>query len=170
MKKLAAVLALALLAAPAFAGSGAFKLSLWDRIAVAVPNNIDDVKGLELGIGSQADTFKGVQLDFIFARTSGEMVGWSSALITMHNDMTGLQGGLLTEANTMTGVQWGGINLVKDHVSGVQFGLYNQADSVKGVQLGFVNYTHNIEGLQLGLVNIADNGWFPAMILVNGRF
>ena len=40
---------------------------------------------------------------------------------------------------------------------------------MNGLQLGFVNYAKTIDGLQIGLLNIAENGWFPAMILVNGR-
>ena len=93
MKKLAVMLTLVLLAGPAFAGAGALKLSLWGRAAVAVPNNIDDVKGLEIGIGSAADTFQGVQFDLLFAQTREDMKGLSHALVTFSNEMTGLQGG-----------------------------------------------------------------------------
>ena len=55
-------------------------------------------------------------------------------------------------------------------MSGLQWGLYNQAESVSGLQVGFINYAKYIDGLQIGVLNIAENGWFPAMILVNGAF
>lgn len=170
MKKLAVMLTLVLLAGPAFAGAGALKLSLWGRAAVAVPNNINDVKGLEIGIGSAADTFQGVQFDLLFAQTREDMKGLSHALVTFSNEMTGLQGGFITKSNHLRGVQWGALNLNTGQMSGLQWGLYNQAESVSGLQVGFINYAKYIDGLQIGVLNIAENGWFPAMILVNGRF
>lgn len=170
MKKLAVLFALVFLAGPAFAASGALKLSLWDRAAIAIPNNIDDVKGLELGIGSTADNFTGVQFDLLYANAHEKTVGLSHALVDFANHMTGVQGGFLTKANYVQGVQWGTINLTLEEMTGLQWGFYNQAESVTGVQLGFVNYAKNIHGLQLGVLNIAENGWLPAMVIVNGRF
>lgn len=41
---------------------------------------------------------------------------------------------------------------------------------MNGVQFGLVNYARTIDGLQVGILNIAENGYFPAMVLVNGRF
>lgn len=171
MKKLAVILALALAAAPAFAGTGALKLSLWDKIAVAVPNNTHEVTGLDFGIGSTTDVVKGVQLDILFAQTTYEMKGVSlSWIINMANEMTGVQGALFAKAENMTGVQFGLVNFANKSATGVQWGFYNQAEYMHGLQLGFVNYARTIDGLQIGLLNIAENGWFPAMILVNGRF
>ena len=68
------------------------------------------------------------------------------------------------------GAQLAAINLSEGYLKGAQLGFYNQAESLTGVQLGFVNNVKNIHGLQIGLVNIAKNGWFPVMVLVNGRF
>ena len=128
MKKLAVLLALAVCAGPAFAGdTGVLKLSLWGkRLALAVPANTQEITGIDFGIGSDAASVSGVQLDLVYAKS--------------------------------------------DTVKGVQFGLYNQADELHGLQLGFVNNVKNINGLQIGLVNIAKNGWFPVMVIVNGRF
>ena len=170
MKKIVMLLCLAVLSAPAFAGVGAFKLSLWDKAAIAIPNHIDHVRGLDLGLGSTADTMYGLQFDVLFANTQDKMIGASHALLDIAGEVRGVQGGLYTKANNVKGVQWGGISITEGELAGLQWGIYNQADVVKGVQLGLVNYAKNIEGLQIGLVNIAENGVFPAMILLNGRF
>ena len=60
--------------------------------------------------------------------------------------------------------------MVENSGTGVQWGFFNKAEFIHGAQLGFVNYARTIEGLQIGLINIAENGWFPAMVFVNGRF
>ena len=68
MKKIALIMALfAAAVLPAAAESGNLKLSLWDEIAVAVPNNIHDIKGVDLGIASKTATVTGLQFDFLFA-------------------------------------------------------------------------------------------------------
>ncbi len=157
MKKLVALLTFTLAAAPAFAGdSGIIKLSLWGKkLAVAAPNHTQNVTGLEIGIGSDTDALKGVQLDYVYAK-AGELAGVQSAL--------------LGRAERLTGAQLNFINLSEGYLKGAQLGLYNQAEELHGVQLGFVNNVRDIHGLQIGLVNIAKNGWFPVMVLVNGRF
>ncbi len=187
MKKLVLTLLLAVAALPAMAyGNSNVKLSLWDRIAVAVPNNnLDEIVGLDLGIGSTAEHVSGVQLDLLYANAKNDFVGiqwawilavtpefkgWQAALLSMSDQFTGLQTGLVNfNRQGFTGVQWGFGN-VSDTFTGVQLGFVNYAKSVNGLQFGFVNYTEEIYGLQIGLANIARNGWFPAMILVNGRF
>ncbi|MBE6421752.1 MAG: hypothetical protein IJP25_04655 [Elusimicrobiaceae bacterium] len=156
MKKLAVLLAFVLCAAPAFAESGIVKLSLWGkRLAIAAPANTQHITGLELGIGSDTDYLAGVQLDYVYGK-AGEVKGVQSAL--------------LSRSNKLTGAQLAAINLSEGYLKGAQLGFYNQAESLTGVQLGFVNNVKNIHGLQIGLVNIAKNGWFPVMVLVNGRF
>ena len=188
MKKLIVLLAALLVAAPAFAGNtGYVKLSLWDDIAVAAPNNIHNITGVDLGIGSKADTVDGIQWDFIYNDahkvrgiksawiydTADIVYGIQGGLVTVNRqDMRGVQGGLVAiSKGSMQGVQWGWLNLaLEGKVTGLQAGLFNYADQVSGLQLGLVNYAKNIYGLQLGLVNIAKNGWLPAMIIVNGRF
>ena len=157
MKKIVMLLALALVAAPAFAGdSGILKLSLWGKkLAVALPNHTQNVTGVELGIGSDTESLKGVQLDFVYSKA---------------DDLVGVQSALLGKASHVTGVQWSFINLSDGLVSGVQAGLYNQAEELHGLQFGLVNNVKTIHGLQIGLVNLAGNGWFPVMVIVNGRF
>lgn len=157
MKKLAVLLAFVVCAAPAFAGeTGVLKLSLWGkRLAIAVPANTQEITGIDFGIGSDAASVAGVQLDLVYAKS---------------DKVTGVQSALVTRANHFTGAQLGYVNFGDGDLKGVQFGLYNQADELHGLQLGFVNNVKNINGLQIGLVNIAKNGWFPVMVLVNGRF
>ncbi len=167
-------------------GNSNIKVSLWDRIAVAAPNNnIDEIVGLDLGIGSAAEHVSGVQLDFIYANARNdfdgiqwawilavtpEFKGWQGAILSMADQFTGLQSGVVNyNKYGFTGVQWGFVNAA-DSFTGVQLGFLNYAKSVNGLQFGLVNYTEDIHGLQIGLANIARNGWFPAMILVNGRF
>ncbi len=161
------------------------KLSLWDNMAVSVPSNNDEVSGLDFGIGSKAEHVSGVQFDFIYANATNDFDGvqWAwihtvtpefkgvqGAIYAKSDEFTGLQGGLVTKnTQTYTGVQWGMVNF-SNSFTGVQAGWVNIAKDVNGLQFGLVNYTENIYGLQIGLANIAKNGYFPAMILVNGRF
>lgn len=187
MKKLVALLAIALVAVPAFAGDkGIIKLSLWDDIAVALPNNTQTVRGIDLGIGSDTNSIYGFQWDlvaskarevrgineaFIYAR-SNELYGLQASIYNVSNRLYGIQGGLVTVNNyELKGLQGGWINLSNGTLIGAQIGIYNQVADLHGLQLGFVNYAKHIsKGLQVGLVNIAKNGWFPVMVIVNGRF
>lgn len=166
-------------------GNSNVKVSLWDRIAAAAPNNnIDEISGLDFGIGSTAEHVSGVQFDFIYANAKNdfdgvqwawiyavtpEFKGWQGALLAQSDEFAGLQSGLVTyNKHTFTGVQWGLANIANSF-TGVQLGFVNYAKDVRGVQFGFVNYTENIYGIQLGLANIARNGFLPAMIFINGR-
>lgn len=186
MKKLVLTLALAVTALPAMAyGNSNIKVSLWDRIAAAAPNNnIDEITGLDFGIGSTAEHVSGVQFDFIYANTKNDFVGvqwawilavtpefkgWQAAILSMADQFVGLQSGFVNyNKHDFTGVQWGAANIT-DSFTGVQFGFVNYAKSANGLQFGFINYTDNLYGIQLGLANIARNGWLPAMIFINGR-
>ena len=93
MKKVAVLLAVLFAAAPVFAGDkGIIKLSLWDNIAVALPNNIHNVTGLSLGIGSKVDTLDGIQWDFIY-NDANKVRGIKSAYIYETADVVyGLEG------------------------------------------------------------------------------
>lgn len=172
MKKLAVLAAVLCAALPAAASdTGVLKLSLWDKTAIAAPANTHEITGIDFGIGSTTDSVTGVQLDLLFAQTRYELKGVSMAwLVSLANEVCGAQFALLTKSENLTGAQLGLVNINQRGVSGVQFGFFNQADYIHGVQLGFVNYAKTIDGLQVGILNIAENGWFPAMVIVNGRF
>ena len=186
MKKLLLVVALlAGLSFPTCAEeAGHFKLSLWDDISVAIPNNVRNIQGVDLGIGSHAHNVTGLQADLIWAEThslAGVSWAWGIskvsqakglqwAFVTMADNSTGVQLGGVNMTVDMTGVQFGGVNMSHRSTVGAQIGFYNQAEYVNGVQFGLVNYAKYIYGLQLGIFNIAENGYLPAMIFVNGRF
>ena len=188
MKKIAVLLAVLFAAAPAFAGDkGILKLSLWDDIAVAVPNNIHNVTGLSIGIGSKVNTLDGIQWDFIyndaqkvrgiksayFYETADTVYGLEGALVSINrSEMKGIHGGLVSwNKGEMVGLHSGFVTIDEGDVTGVEWGFVNyNKGHLTGVQLGFVNYVNNIKGLQIGLLNIAKNGYLPAMIFINGRF
>ncbi|MBR2082878.1 MAG: hypothetical protein IJ876_07765 [Elusimicrobiaceae bacterium] len=150
---------------------GYFKLSLWDHIAFAITNNnIREIQGADLGIGSQAYSITGVQWDLIWAETTyltGASLAWG---ISKTTQATGAQLAFVTMSSDITGAQLGAVNLSSRSVVGAQIGFYNQAEYINGVQFGLVNYAKYIYGLQLGIFNIAENGYLPAMIFINGRF
>ncbi len=197
-KKILSVAALvAMLAVSSYAQQAPIKLSLFDDIAWPkaesanvvlglIDNNTTTVQGVDINlISARADVMHGFQWAFIYNR-SNEMTGVQGALYTVANEVTGLQWGLINKADMVKGVQWGLVNINTDSLTGVQAGLvnlaqdtkglqwgfYNQAETFTGLQFGFINNIKNIDkGLQIGLVNlIQNNGYFPGMILVNGRF
>lgn len=148
-----------------------FKLSLWDETALATPANIRDVSGIDFGLGSTTETVTGLQFDLIFANTEYEMRGAScSLLVSSVSEMIGAQIALLNHVAFSNGAQVGFLNLSNNTIIGAQVGIVNQAEYVKGVQFGILNYARIIEGVQLGLINIAENGYLPAMVFINGRF
>lgn len=149
----------------------AVKLSLWDQLAIAAPANVHNVTGLDFGIGSHTDTVTGLQWDLVWAQTHYELRGASLAwLVSMGNHITGAQSALFDKAEDVVGAQIGGVNMTQS-IIGAQIGFYNQADFMHGLQLGFVNYAREIDrGLQVGILNVAENGYLPVMVFVNGRF
>ena len=187
MKKIFVLFAILCLSFPAFATNSALKLSLWDDMAVAIPtNNIYNVSGIDLGIGSKTDSVTGAQIDLIWAQTHYQLTGASFAwLVNMARkvsgfqtatfvkaaDVTGAQMGVATMTSALNGAQIGCVNLTSS-LYGAQVGFYNHADQiVSGFQLGMLNYARSItQGVQLGLLNIAENGFVPVMVFVNGRF
>ncbi|WP_428075590.1 LA_2272 family surface repeat-containing protein [Candidatus Avelusimicrobium luingense] len=188
MKKVAVLLAVLFAAAPVFAGDkGILKLSLWNDIAVAIPNNTQTVRGIDVGIGSNTDSVYGFQWDLLIGKV-GELRGINTALgvakvnegfgindawiYARSNEFYGIQGAIVDiNDNHFGGAQFGIVNFAHGKLIGAQLGFYNQVEDLHGVQLGFVNNARHIsKGLQVGLVNIAKNGWFPVMVIVNGRF
>ena len=175
MKKSLLLIALLTTAFTAFAAvdDSHFKWSLWGDEASAFPNNnLRNVRGLDLGIGSKTDRMKGVQLDLVWGETDYILRGASfGGMVNIANRISGFQTAAYVQANEVHGMQLGGVNFARS-LDGVQAGFYNQADEVVyGLQIGIVNQAYHMEqGCQIGLVNIAHNGFWPVMILMNGRF
>lgn len=172
MKKLLLTLLCSVCMLPAAAQPvGQFKLSLWGRLAVASPNNIDEVSGVDFGLGSTTQYMTGLQWDILYAHTTRKLNGAGLALFNQARDVDGVQLGAVQLAEgELWGVQLGAINAATQRMRGVQLGAVNYAWSVRGVQLGVVNYAEYIKGVQLGLLNICPHAWMPAMIFINGRF
>ncbi len=173
MKKLAVLAACLLCAAPSFAYSnaGVFKLSLWDQLALAAPANTDVIHGIDFGIGSHTDEVIGLQWDLVMAQSRYELRGVSMAwIISLSEQTTGAQFAALTKNTNLTGAQLGLVNLSERSAAGAQIGFFNQAEYMHVLQYGFIKYAKKIRGLKKGHMNIAENGWFPAMVFVNGRF
>jgi len=141
------------LSAHAASGSTPVKLSLFPPLTV--PSN-DTVHGLDFAIiSSIIKETQGVQLAWIYAKSSDKVVGLQYALVTKTSAMTGAQLSFVGMADDVTGLQWG---------------FYNCAKSVKGVQLGFINITENMQGIQIGLVNNIKNSKLPWMVIANAKF
>ena len=178
MKKILAVLGVALATTGALAGSKPIQLSLTPDIALYdrsariegvtlsvwgenpqsalaigfVNGSTDRSAGLSLGLFNYADSYSGVQ--------------WALANYAK-GDFRGWQGGFV-------------LNYTDGLMKGLQSGLVNYAGKLTGLQLGVVNYAAKAEsGVQIGLVNIIpENPWFsglpgelaPGMVFLNWRF
>lgn len=154
----------------AYQAPGNLKLSVWDNIAFAVPNNIENVKGFDLGIASNTYSVTGLQWDLLWADASyitGLSWAWG---LSQAGHATGAQIALVTSNDQLTGAQIGAVNFSWGKVVGAQIGIYNQAKRIVGAQIGLLNYTKNLHGVQLGLFNISENGYLPAMVFINARF
>ena len=157
MKKL--VIAVALLAGiafPAAAEPGYFKLSLWDHVAVAIPNNINDIAGVDLGFGSYTHTMTGFQWDIAWAEST-QLTGLSWTLgISKTADGQGVQCAFVSMSERFAGVQFSGVNMTKD-LAGIELGGVNMSSrTLTGAQLGFVNMDNTLLGGQLGGLNISN--------------
>ena len=125
MKKIVVLLAAILAAAPVFAGdTGYVKLSLWGDIAVAVPNNIHNITGLDLGLGSDADTVDGIQYDLIYGNAN-KVRGIKTAWFYSTADVVyGLQGGLVSvNRRDMRGLQGGLVSINEGKMQGIHSGF-----------------------------------------------
>ncbi len=165
MKKLAVLLALWVAAVvPCSAEPGYFKLSLWDRTAVAIPNNIYYITGVDLGFGSYTHTMTGFQWDIAWAEsTQLRGVSWAFG-ISKTADGQGVQFAAVSVSDKFAGVQFSGVNMTQD-LTGVQFGGINMSGhSATGAQLGFVNMDTTLLGGQLGGFNVSNQALQGAQV------
>ncbi len=178
MKKIMAVLSMALVASGAMAGNKPLQLSITPDLALYDRNEM--IEGLTIGIWGE-NPQSALAIGVVNGST-GQSAGFSL-------------GFLLNYADSYKGIQWAPINYAKGDFLGWQAGLVNYTDGfMKGLQTGVVNYAGKLTGLQLGVVNYAesattgvqiglinfipDNRWFtglpnelaPGMAFVNWRF
>lgn len=130
-----------------------------------------DFFGAQMALSSELTHFTGLQMSGV-THTAGRFTGVQlGGLNTIEEDFVGFQAGFYSSLNSNgLGVQFGMANISQSYMKGAQVGFFNQAQRVEGLQFGLFNYAESIYGLQIGLVNLARDGWFPVMVLVNGRF
>ncbi len=155
MKYLFLLWGILLFSLPSYAEQNVLKLSWWGKISVSFPYNTNNVSGLSLGMGSNTTTINGLQADI---------------LVSKAEQVRGIQTAFLGKAEQLAGIQANFVNVSYQDAVGMQVGFINRANEITGLQLGVINKATILKGLQLGIINIAENGWFPAMVLVNGRF
>lgn len=149
--------------------------------SIAIPWGAVDVRGVQIGLGTQ----------------SGDVIGLQIGLLNWADDILGIQTGIYNSsyvagggivgicnvANSATGILVGGICSVHElfgcqvgvvncasSLTGCQIGLSNTADSVVGCQVGVINHAYRLSGLQIGVINVAENSCSPVLPVVNGNF
>lgn len=185
MKKILAVVSIALAATGAVAESRSIQLSLIPDIALV--NRTETINGLSLNIwGENPQTALAIGL---VNGSIGESAGLSIGVLNYAESYSGLQWGLINyTAKDLSGWQGGFclglvgsvVNYTGGAMSGFQCGIVNYADSMTGLQLGLLNCAKTANaGVQVGLINIMPENQFftglpdelaPGMIIVNWRF
>lgn len=143
---------------------------------------------LNVGIFSNVDTLRGVQIGALSGIVSRDMRGLNIGTVsTVARDMRGLQIAGLTNIAThsMRGVQLSAVtniamgvesgvqlsdiaNICADNMRGVQAGIYNFADTLQGLQVGILNMADaHPRGVQIGLVNVTHDSRARKIGLVN---
>jgi len=160
MRKLMAVLALALLAgiqtvsAEESAPMTPVMFSLFNPAQVPAENY--DVKGL--------------RIDLLYGKCHN-LHGLDAGLVNHTvNKEVGLAAGLVNYAEkSFTGLQVGGVNIGKE-VHALQVGVYNGADDMSGFQIGLINHARIMRGVQIGVINVIENNDLPFLPIVNFFF
>jgi hypothetical protein len=185
MKKILALVGVALLASGAMAGGKPLQLSLTPEIATY--DRTERIEGLCLSIWGE-NPQSAFALGLVNGST-GQSTGLSLGLLNYAESYKGLQWGLVNYT-TQDVLGWQGgfclgllgsvVNCTEGTLKGFQCGVVNYAGNLTGLQLGLLNYAAEAEaGVQIGLVNlIPKNEWFtklpdelaPGMVIVNWRF
>ena len=160
MRKLMAVLALALLAgiqtvsAEEPAPMTPVMFSLFTP--AQVPSENFDVKGL--------------RIDLLYGKCRN-LYGLDAGLV---NHTTGKEVGLAVGVvnyveGKFTGLQAGVVNVAKQ-ASALQVGIYNGADDMSGFQIGVINHARIMRGVQIGVINVIENNDLPFFPVINFFF
>jgi len=185
MKKILAVLSVALVATGAVAASKPIQLSLTPDIALY--GRSEQISGLTLNIwGENPQT--GLALGLVNGST-GNSTGVSVGILNYADNYKGLQWGFVNytkqdfsgwQGGPFFGLLVSAVNYTGGTMTGFQCGVVNYAGKLSGLQLGLVNYAVTVDaGVQIGAVNIMpENRWFtglpselaPGMVFLNWRF
>ncbi len=187
--------ALCLIAAPSLASAadndslpGGHRLP---NLGVGINHHTPDGKlcsSLNVGLRTEVDTLRGVQLGVLFSGIRGEAHGLMlSGLTNAAHYLNGFQvSGLANTVFTpMKGVQLsamtniamgiergmqlaGAANVSSGTMRGLQLAAYNYADTISGLQLGLMNVAvHHPKGVQIGIINYTHDTKAHKIGLVN---
>lgn len=129
------------------------------NLSVGITSNTDTLKGVQMNmLSNYARRVEGVQLSGFSNISSSPMRGAQLSAVT--NISMGVENGIQASgllnisSGYMRGLQVGAYNYA-DELHGAQIGVFNVAEShPKGWQIGLVNYTKDTEGHKIGLVNV----------------
>lgn len=129
------------------------------NLSIGVNSNTDTLKGVQLNmLSNYARRVQGLQLSGFSNISSSPMRGAQLSGIT--NISMGVENGiqaaglLNVSSGYMRGLQVGAYNYA-DELNGLQLGVFNVAEKhPKGWQVGLVNYTKDTEGHKIGFVNV----------------
>ncbi|MDC7224685.1 MAG: hypothetical protein PQJ60_13150 [Spirochaetales bacterium] len=148
--------------------------------------NEDSLVKTQLGMGSRAPRFSGVQTALLYSMAKHSSKGiqasslvnlaledldgvqLSSILNLTKEEMEGLQlSALVNYAGDLEGAQVSACFNGTGTMDGIQVGNVNWAGDVRGAQVGVVNVAGTAKGVQLGVVNVADQLDGIALGLIN---
>ncbi len=129
------------------------------NLSIGVASQTDTLKGVQLNaVSNFAQRVQGLQLSGFFNISSSPMRGFQLSGVT--NISMGVENGiqlstfLNVSSGYMRGLQLGAYNYADD-LNGAQVGVFNVAEThPKGWQIGLVNYSKDTEGRKIGFVNV----------------
>lgn len=136
--------------------------------SMAIPWGAVDVRGVQIGLGTQSGDVIGLQFGLL--NRAGAINGIQAGIYNSAHSASGVEIGLCVEGDSTAGILIGGVSSVYNEMIGCQIGLVNVAYSVVGLQVGFVNCATCLSGCQVGVINVAEDSTHPVMPLVNWGF
>jgi hypothetical protein len=131
----------------------------------------DSLVKVQLGMGSRAPRFNGVQASILYSVSNDDSKGAQFSTLTNVStaNFKGVQASVLSNitTGTMSGYQGSAVYSYAGAAEGLQFSTINETGSLSGVQIGLINFGGNADGVQVGLINVADNMDGLAVGLVN---
>lgn len=183
MKKLIAVLSVALLSASLFAQEAVYssdadfgfnrgETAVWPawfaigelpvtpdlvglRVTVPFSTRQESVTGVDVGLWGQSQYFEGLQVNILRNKVRDFCSGFQCGIYNSvgRGDLVGIQFGLWNEAVAFCGLQAGFIN-VSGASQGIQIGIVNRAETLYGFQFGIINIIRDAEVRFCPVINI----------------